>query len=350
VVIVGAGAAGLAAARALVARGRRVVVLEARDRVGGRLRSLPVGDVGIDLGATWYWANEPRIVGLVEELGLETHEQHIAGDALYQDPTGVHRLTGNPIDGPAGRLVRGMQHLAEAMARTLPDETVRLEHAVSVIRRDTGEGLTVEGDFGSLSARHVVLALPPALATEAVDFEPGLPPALARLAASTPVWMGAMTKVVARFERAFWRDAGLAGSAMSHVGPMREIHDMSGPGGAPPALFGFVPAVAPGAPTVTTDAVAAQLRDLFGPGGLEPTEVHVHDWRGERFTSPSGADTLHVYETYGHPLYREPAMEGRLHWASTETAGDFPGHIEGALSAGARAAADVLAGTDATVG
>jgi monoamine oxidase len=164
------------------------------------------------------------------------------------------------------------------------------------------------------------------------------------------VWMGAMTKVVARFERAFWRDAGLAGSAMSHVGPMREIHDMSGPDGAPAALFGFVPAVAPGMPTVSTEAVTAQLRALFGPGGLEPTEVHVQDWRHERFTSPGGADTLHVYETYGHTLYREPAMGGRLHWASTETAADFPGHVEGALSAGARAAADVLALTDAPVG
>ena len=54
--------------------------------------------------------------------------------------------------------------------------------------------------------------------------------------------MGGITKVVARYADAFWRRSGLSGSAISHVGPMREVHDMSGVDGVPGALFGFVPA------------------------------------------------------------------------------------------------------------
>ncbi|MFC9506007.1 hypothetical protein [Streptomyces sp. NPDC057002] len=43
------------------------------------------------------------------------------------------------------------------------------------------------------------------------------------------------------------------------------------------------------------------------------------------------------YSLFGHPLYRRPALDGRLHWASTETADRYAGHIEGAPAAAERA-------------
>lgn len=341
-VVIGAGAGGLAAARALHIEGVDVVVLEARDRVGGRLRSVRIGDAGLDLGATWYWANEPRVARLVEELGLDVHPQHIEGDALYQIPGAVQRMTGNPIDVPAWRLSAGTQRLAEAMAETLEVGTVRMEHVVSDVR---GQGTTVlvSGSFGTIDARHVVVALPPALAVHTFAFGPDLPEPVRAVAARVPVWMGAMTKVVVSYERAFWRERGLAGAVMSHAGPMREVHDMSGPDGSPAALFGFAPPLHPGAPTVSEGAVRRQLAALFGPESPDPTEVLICDWRADEHTSPPGADGLQAYETYGHPIFQTPSMEGRLHWASTETARENPGHIEGALSAGARAARAILA-------
>ncbi|TVR66133.1 MAG: FAD-dependent oxidoreductase [Gemmatimonadales bacterium] len=351
VVVVGAGVGGLMAARALVDEGMDVLVLEARDRVGGRLLSIPVGPTpataGIDLGATWFWANEPRVQALISELGLAVHPQHIEGDALYQDRQGVHRLAGNPMEGPAGRLTGGMQELAKAMAHRIPLGTLRLEHPVSHIRQ-VGSELEVEtprlrggiggtGAIGRIRASAVVLAVPPALAIQSIAFEPVLPPATRRIASTTPVWMGAMTKVVACFEQAFWRERGLAGAVMSHVGPMREIHDMSGPGGVPAALFGFVPNS-----SISPDEARAQLAALFGPAMPEPSRIVVMDWRTEAHTSPPDVERLQDYDTYGHPIYLEPALGGRLHWASTETSREAPGHIEGALAAGARAAARIL--------
>lgn len=52
------------------------------------------------------------------------------------------------------------------------------------------------------------MALPPALALERIDFGDALTIDLVRLARSTPVWMGAVAKVVARYPSAFWRDEG----------------------------------------------------------------------------------------------------------------------------------------------
>lgn len=83
VVVVGAGLSGLAAARALVAAGREVVVLEARDRVGGRLLSASLGDgVVVDLGAQWVGADHVRVQRLALELGVETFPQPLAGRNL----------------------------------------------------------------------------------------------------------------------------------------------------------------------------------------------------------------------------------------------------------------------------
>jgi monoamine oxidase len=73
VVVVGAGLAGLAAARRLVALGLDVVVLEARDRVGGRTEGGVLSDgTPVELGGTWIGPTQNRMYALVDELGLET--------------------------------------------------------------------------------------------------------------------------------------------------------------------------------------------------------------------------------------------------------------------------------------
>src|SRR5262245_43936751 len=103
VVVVGAGLAGLAAARALAAAGASVVVLEARDRVGGRLLNRDIGDGKlVEVGGQWIGPTQDRLAGLARELGVETFPTYAAGHNLLEYQGSVRRYTGTiPRINPA---------------------------------------------------------------------------------------------------------------------------------------------------------------------------------------------------------------------------------------------------------
>lgn len=344
VVIIGAGIAGLAAARDLVSTGRSVAVYEARDRVGGRLLSLDDGGA-VDLGATWFWPNEPAVHALIEELDVPAFPQALDGDTLFEpDGRGTRRMPGNPIDVVSSRFAAGAQSLATRMAAHLPAGTVQLADAVvRVLVND--DGVSVESASGVTTAEHAIVALPPALAVDTITFDPPLEERVRSVASLTAVWMGGVVKAVATFDEPWWRRTGLAGSAVSYVGPFREVHDHSGPDGSPGALFGFAPAdqFATQSPEQIGSAFGAQLRRLFGAPASAPRSIHVVDWSRERYTSPGAPSPHATTRTYGHAAFQEP-VAGRVHWASTETSTQYAGHIEGALCAGASAAAATMAG------
>jgi monoamine oxidase len=74
VIVLGAGIAGLTAARQLAAAGSRARVVEARNRVGGRILSQTVGEEIVELGAEFIHGKPPILWNLIDEAGLETYE------------------------------------------------------------------------------------------------------------------------------------------------------------------------------------------------------------------------------------------------------------------------------------
>ena len=180
---------------------------------------------------------------------------------MYDLGERARRLSGNPVDSPAWRFGAGAEQIALSLASKLPNTALRLgAHVASVCLGN--DDVCLKFGSNTLRAGQVILALPPALAAHNLEFVPPLPEPVQRLISSTPVWMGAVTKVVAVYREAFWRRAGLAGAVFSPHGPLREVHDMCGKDGRPAALFGFATSESEAA--LTEEAVLQQLTRVFG--------------------------------------------------------------------------------------
>jgi monoamine oxidase len=124
VVIVGAGMAGLCAARRLNSHGLSLVVLEARDRVGGRTLSQRVGRDVLDLGGQWMGPTQDHLAALTRELGIATFPQYHTGRKLLSWAGTIRHYSGElPWLSPLAlwELFRLPGKLG-AMAKTVPPE------------------------------------------------------------------------------------------------------------------------------------------------------------------------------------------------------------------------------------
>ncbi|MFF4628913.1 flavin monoamine oxidase family protein [Streptomyces griseorubiginosus] len=96
VVVIGAGLAGLSAARDLVAAGKSVAVLEARDRVGGRLLNHDLGDGQVtEIGGQFVGPTQDRILALAKDVGVETYRAEVPGENVYVHDGRAKRFSGH---------------------------------------------------------------------------------------------------------------------------------------------------------------------------------------------------------------------------------------------------------------
>ncbi|MEU2073392.1 flavin monoamine oxidase family protein [Streptomyces sp. NPDC013489] len=436
VVVVGAGFAGLSAAERLVSMGRSVLVVEGRDRVGGRSLSGEVAGVKVDLGATWVSRRHTAVRDLANRMGCTTTGQFdqgrnvlwLAGRRRTYSGTipkvspaalvdmarmqaAVNKLIATvdvsaPWETPeAGRLdalsfgewldrkkalpstralmtivskvqwgctpgdvsllhvlryiraAGGLDHMldvedganedrfaettqeiARRVAERLGDR-VRLDTPVRRVTQDD-DGVTVSTESGEIRAGYAIVTAAPEHRA-AIAFEPALPEQAEGLARTWP--MGALSKAFVAYEKPFWRVEGLSGEAVTDTGTVFITFDVSPAPGGPGVLMTFCdPRVFDGFdPETRRDMVVRELVDLYGPQARTPIDYLDHCWGAEPFApgGPHPAAGPHATTSYGKAL-TEP--HGRVHWAGTETAGEWAGTMNGAVLAGQRTAELVL--------
>ncbi|PRX96636.1 monoamine oxidase [Allonocardiopsis opalescens] len=225
---------------------------------------------------------------------------------------------------------------------------VRTGHHVARIEQDA-EGARLSGSWGSLSADRVILALSPADA-QRVDFAPGLPSSRVRMQRQWP--QAEIVRTDITYWRPFWRNRGLSGEAVFDGGIPAWTFDDS----PADASFGrlvahtytFGDADPLGADQSVIDAperhrsvLLASLEQAFGPLAADPLAFVRSSAGPDSYNRAYQSPTPPGFLTEFGPLLRRPA--GRIHWAATETAA-FPanGTLEGAVTSGVRAAAEVL--------
>lgn len=350
VVVIGAGLSGLYASSLLQQAGQRVLLVDARERLGGRVLSQGPADSPhrVDLGPSWFWPGiNPRIERLLAQLGLAHYPQHTSGALVVEGADGKlyqHRSTWEQSPS-SHRIAGGTQALVEALyAQTQVQDQAQVHfkpgtRVLSMTLRPHAVELAFEDVSGRWTqlASQVVVTIPPRLMAQDLALEPAWPDALMHDMQRTPTWMAGQAKFVAIYPTAFWREAGLSGAGMSHRGPLGEIHDASDASGQVAALFGFVGAspdyrAAIGQEELQRQSLA-QLTRMFGAQAAEPVWSGVQDWAQEPLTAAQ-ADQRPLSQ---HPSYQSAAVpaqwQHRVWLAGTERSPNYGGYLEGALEA-----------------
>lgn len=442
VVVIGAGYAGLASALALQDSGVEVLVLEAADRVGGRIFSEVQADgTVVDHGGQWVGPTQHRLHAYADRFGVDRFKTYTQGSNLELWCDGTIRGFGlvGPDDGP------GIEAYAEATARidalartvnlerpdltpnayeldsetaqsyferTVPDADARLRLALAVqgvwtveprdlsmlhllfyvasagdfeqlmeaencaqdsrffggaqepanrIAAHLGDAVLlgtrvlavhqevdhvrVMTDRGEVTASHVISTLPPQAAAR-LHVTPDLPLAKRRFTAKSV--MGDVAKIHLGYETPFWRAKGFSGEAVTYGAPMvGVIFDNSPDDASRGVLVCFVYAdrlrewLTLDAEARRSEVVSTLVR-MFGAEAEDMTWYNEKVWSNDEFAGGGYAATPApgAWIEHAESGWRTPV--GRIHWAGTETASVWNGYIDGAISSGERAAAEVL--------
>jgi len=223
IVVIGAGLSGLYTAWRLHQQQQDIILLEASDRAGGRIRSFCRGEKVescVDLGPAWLWPQfQPRLEQLISEFKLGLFKQYTQGEIIYESGSEqIERYSGPSAHNESWRIVGGAQKLIEALQSQLPASTIRLNTRVRSVRQAPLSVQALdEGKLCTYSADKIVLALPPRITLQNIEFDPPLPDDISQLWKQTSTWMAGQCKILFIYDRPFWREQNLC-SVMSWVG------------------------------------------------------------------------------------------------------------------------------------
>lgn len=316
VLIIGAGISGLYLAYLLQDK-YDVTILEARDRIGGRVFSID----SHDLGPSWIWPHHTHMLQLLKEFHLELFEQYTKGYALYDAKEEV-QLFAQP-QATSFRVQGSLSALIQRIALKLHSTTLLLSTEVKQIKHSQ-DGVVVSTFEKDFQGDFVISTLPPRITTQ-LEFFPALPTSLYTQMQNTQTWMGNSMKCVIEFAKPFWRERGLSGFMFSNRGPIAEMHDASTKNKA--ALFGFVHSNA--SLESFKEDVTQQLIRVFGIEKESIVNIYFIDWKKERFTSSKeDSKPLSTHPKYGIDTSK---YSERIFFSSTEFSYQEGGYLEGAI-------------------
>ncbi|RAQ99795.1 amine oxidase [Stemphylium lycopersici] len=265
------------------------------------------------------------------------------GTSRNETETGSLDEINSAVDGAESMICKGgCQNIAINIAKILGPDNVKLNAPVRVVRK-TDHGYKITTDAGTVTSKRVVVAMPPVMSSR-IRWVPPMPAGRDQVSQRMP--MGSIAKVIAKYKAPFWREDGLSGQALSNTGLVVSAYDISPEDGCSGVLLGFVPAdraraIDGKSHEYIQDLVKKDFVNLFGPKASAPTDWVIQQWDQEEYTRGGYNSNFPPGTLTKYGPYIATPFQG-IHFAGVETSLFWRGYMDGAISAGKRAAIEVL--------
>lgn len=345
VIIIGAGLSGLLVGYQLKKAGIQFKIVEARNRLGGRIYTqISTNNTPIDMGATWFGPQHRNLISLIKELKLSIFEQHLDTTAYYQPfSTAPTQSIPIPPQSPSYRIKGGTSSIIDCLASKLSVSEVETNQVVKSIKIKDSK-IIVEAKT-TFQVSKVILALPPKLWSNTIAFEPALPEKLIGVAKHTHTWMEDSIKVAITFSVPFWKKTGKSGTLFSNSGPITEFYDHSDASNNHHALCGFAHGTfAKLSLEDRRKQIFNQLQLVFGDEVDNYLEYQEVIWSKEKYSTFPSEQELFPHQNQGNPLFNQAYFDGCLFLANTESSPMHGGYMDGAVYAANSVAKKIISG------
>ncbi len=335
IIIIGAGLSGLVTAYQLKKQRIQFKILEARNRIGGRINTVSASDeTPVEMGATWFNEQHKNLISLLQELNLGYFEQYMNDAVFYQrsqnSPLETIQI---PNQSYSFRISGGTSHLIKTLFEKLDSDDIVFNQNVKAIAFENNTFTIIANQ--TFKADQVVLSLSPKLWSKNIKFKPKLPDNLTKFATETQTWMEDSIKIALTYQTPFWEQDNIPSSLYSNVGLITEFYDHCDHKRDKFALCGFVNSDLKNLSEIERrKLIINQITSVFGPKAAQYNDYFECIWSNEEHTFKSSDSLLFPHQNNGNPIFRTSYFDNKLHISSSEASAEFAGYMDGAVCSG----------------
>ncbi|MDD7913290.1 flavin monoamine oxidase family protein [Polaribacter ponticola] len=336
ILIIGAGISGLYLGYQLKNKGFSIKILEANNRIGGRIYTKENHKTKVELGATWLWRYNEELLKACKELKISLFEQNMNGDALYEATnTDLPQRFKVPKNQEISyRIVGGTTTILDKMLENLSSDELQLNQKVVKID-DSKEAIKVITEQSEFTADIVISTIPPQLLINSVKFSSKLDTNLIQVANNTHTWMKDSIKFALVYKTPFWKDKNLSGVAFSNIGPIAEMYEHSNFENNHFALMGFLNGRLINESKKQREAkIKEQLFKFFGEEGKNYLSYEEKIWNEDELLNFKNEKLIPPHYNNGHEIYQQEYLKDKFIIAGSETSKKYGGYMEGAIYRG----------------
>ena len=345
VIIIGGGLSGLAIGYYLKKKNISFKILEAQNRVGGRIETIQGNcNTPMEMGATWFSEVHQHLIDLLQELEIEYFEQHAEGKAVFKtksfEPAQIFYVPHS--DSPSYRIRGGTFAILKKLIEYIGEENIITNSEIIKIA-DKGDYISLLDNAGKTHyAQQVVSTAPPQILASTIMIEPTLPSEIFELMQNVQTWMSGSIKFAVEYKEPFWLKNGFSGTIFSQSGIIVEMYDHTNFEQDKFALMGFLNASAANYTFEQREAfVVEQIETLFGAIVTKNMSYHDKIW-DHKYILTANPKFLIAHQNNGHALLQEPLLNGKLYLSGTETATSHPGYLEGAIASALKTVTQII--------